>query len=80
MRRLVDDVLDETRVSHGRLALRPQPCDLVSVAGRAVAEQLALNPDRSIHWVVDTAPIAVLADASRIEQVVTNYVSNALKF
>jgi signal transduction histidine kinase len=80
MRRRVDDVLDETRLSHGRLALRLQPCDLVSVVGRAVAEQLALNPERSIHWVVDTAPIAVLADASRIEQVVTNYVGNALKF
>lgn len=80
MRRLVDDVQDETRVSHGRLALRLQPCDLVSVVGRAVAEQLALNPERSIHWVVDTAPIAVWADATRIGQVVTNYVSNALKF
>jgi len=80
MHRLVDDVLDEMRVHQGRLAVRLQPCDLVSVVGHAVAEQLALNPERSIHWVVDTSPIAVWADASRIEQVVTNYVSNALKF
>ncbi len=80
MRRLVEDVQDETRVRHARLALRLQPCDLVNVVGHTVAEQLALNSERTIRWVVDTSPIAVWADASRIEQVVTNYVSNALKF
>ncbi|MGO8946724.1 MAG: ATP-binding protein, partial [Ktedonobacterales bacterium] len=80
MARLVEDVLDETRVRHGRFALRLEACDLVSVVGEAVAEQMALNPERSIHWVTEACPVAVLADASRIEQVVTNYVSNALKF
>ena len=80
MRRMVDDVLDDTLVRQGRLALRLEAVDVVSVAGRAVAEQLALNPGRSIHWVVKTSPILVLADASRIDQVVKNYVSNALKF
>ena len=80
MARLVEDVLDETRVRQGRFALRPEPCDLVSVVGQAVAEQLALHPERCIRWVADASPVPVLADASRIEQVVTNYVSNALKF
>jgi signal transduction histidine kinase len=78
--RLVEDVLDETRVRQGRLALRLQPCDLVSVVGQVVTEQTALNPERSINWVVETSPVPVVADAGRIEQVVTNYVSNALKF
>ena len=63
-----------------RFALRLQPCDLVNVVGHVVAEQRHSTPERSIHWVVDTSPIAVLADANRIEQVVTNYLSNALKF
>jgi signal transduction histidine kinase len=80
MARLVEDVLDETRVRQGRFALRLQPTDLVSVVGHAVGEQLTLNPERSIHWVVEAPRIPVLADAGRIEQVVTNYVSNALKF
>ncbi len=80
MARLVEDVLDETRVRQGRFALRPEPCDLVSVVGQAVAEQLALHPERCIRWIADASPVPVLADASRIEQVVTNYVSNALKF
>jgi signal transduction histidine kinase len=80
MRRLVEDVLDETRVREGRLTLQLRVCDLVSVVGQAVAEQQALNPERTIRLLPDASPIPVLADAGRIEQVVTNYVSNALKF
>jgi signal transduction histidine kinase len=80
MARLVEDVLDETRVRQGRLALRPEACDLVSVVGRAVGDQMRLNPERSIRWVPEASPVPVLADASRIEQVVANFVSNALKF
>jgi signal transduction histidine kinase len=80
MERLVEDVLDETRVRQGQLAVRMEACDLVSVVGHAVAEQLALNPERAIRWVPQASPIPVLADANRIQQVVTNYVSNALKF
>jgi signal transduction histidine kinase len=80
MRRLVEDVLDETRVREGRLTLRLGVCDLVSVVDEAVTEQLALNPERTIRVLPETSPIPVLADAGRIEQVVTNYVSNALKF
>jgi signal transduction histidine kinase len=80
MARLVDDVLDEARIHRGPLALRLEPCDLAAVVGAAVAQQAALNPERSIRWVAEASPVPVLADASRIEQVVTNFVSNALKF
>jgi signal transduction histidine kinase len=80
MARLVEDVLDETRVRQGRLALRLQERDLVGVVGQVVTEQSALNPERDIRYVVEAFPVPVLADARRIEQVVTNYVSNALKF
>jgi signal transduction histidine kinase len=80
MERLAEDVLDETRIRRGQLALRLEPCDLAVVVGEAVAQQLALNPERSICWVAEASPVPVLADASRIQQVVANYVSNALKF
>lgn len=80
MRRLVEDVLDETRVRQGRLALRLEACNLVSIVSQVVEEQMALNPERSIRWVAETSPVPVLADAGRIEQVVANLVSNALKF
>jgi signal transduction histidine kinase len=80
MARLVEDVLDETRIRRGRLTLRLEPCDLTAVVGKAVAAQAALNPERSIRWVAETSAVPVRADAGRIEQVVDNYVSNALKF
>ena len=80
MARLVEDVLQETRVRQGRLGLRPKACDLVSVVDQAVAEQMVLNPERCIRWDAEASPVPVLADSSRIQQVVTNYVSNALKF
>jgi signal transduction histidine kinase len=76
----VEDVLDETRIHRGQLTLRLEPCDLAAVVGEAVAEQRALNPDRSIRWVAEVSPVPVLADATRIAQVVANLVSNALKF
>jgi len=78
--RLVEDVLDEARIHHGRLALRLEPCNLTAVVGEAVAEQVALNPERHIEYVAEAGSVSVTADASRIEQVVANYVSNALKF
>jgi signal transduction histidine kinase len=80
MSRLVEDVLDETRLRQGRFTFRLEPHDLANVVGEAVEEQLALNPERTIHWVAEASPVPVLADASRIEQVVANYVRNALKF
>jgi signal transduction histidine kinase len=80
MDRLVDDVLDETQVRQGQLALRLEPCELTTVVSEAVAEQRALKPERAIQWVAGASPIPVLADAHRIQQVVANLVSNALKF
>ncbi len=79
--RLGDDLLDDTRVSAGRLALRPEPCDLGAIVRAAVEEQQALAPNRSIHLAVPvTQTVPVRADAMRIEQVVTNYLTNALKY
>jgi signal transduction histidine kinase len=79
--RLGDDLLDDARMRAGRLALRPEPCDLGAIVRAAVEEQQALAPNRSIHLALPiTQTVPVLADAMRIEQVVTNYLTNALKY
>jgi signal transduction histidine kinase len=80
MGRLVEDLLDEGRIRQGRLPLCMGPCDLAAVVGDAVREQALLHPERAIDWVAEARPVPVVADASRIEQVVANYVGNALKF
>jgi len=79
--RLADDLVDDVRIRDGRLTLRRVPCDLVAIVRTAVEEQRVLEPDRAI--ILKSPPIGsvpVVADAERIGQVVTNYLTNALKY
>jgi signal transduction histidine kinase len=79
--RLVDDLLDDARIREGRLAFRLEPCDLNSIVWKAVEEERMLAPDRVIHLELPGArPVLVNADAARIEQVIVNYLTNALKY
>lgn len=80
IRRLVEDLLDDTRIRQGRLELRLEPCDLATVARQAVEDATLLNPTRRVRWVAEAQPVPVIADAGRIEQVILNFVSNAFKF
>ncbi|NOJ80689.1 hybrid sensor histidine kinase/response regulator [Myxococcus xanthus] len=78
--RLVDDLLDVERVSSGRILLQSQAMDLSECVRRAVAA-LESSGRTQAHQVEVEAPRAWLeGDASRLEQVVTNLVSNALKY
>jgi signal transduction histidine kinase/PAS domain-containing protein len=79
--RLVGDLLDISRIQANKIALKLEPCDLVAIVREAVQDQSLLVPARSIHLHVPaeaTAP--VVADADRIGQVVSNYLTNALKY
>ncbi len=80
--RIVSDLLDMSRIQAGRLELRPERCNLIAIVQETVEEQRAAHPQRSIHLTVPTgsAEVAVLADPDRIGQVVTNYLTNALKY
>jgi PAS domain S-box-containing protein len=81
MVRLVDDLLDMSRIREGRLELHPAPCDLAAVVRTMVREQRQQHPQREILLDLPARPLAiVLADAGRIGQVVTNYLTNALKY
>jgi signal transduction histidine kinase len=80
--RLADDLVDDTRIRHGRLAVHLEPSDLGTIVHMAVEEQRAAEPDRTLLLDLpgDGQPVLVLADAERIAQVVTNYLTNALKY
>ena len=80
LRRLIGDMLDTARIQHGRLEFRMAPYDLDTVVSDMVHDQALLNPTRQIRWMATARTVPVMADAGRIEQVVTNYLSNALKF
>lgn len=78
--RMVGDLLDATRIESGHLELTPADVDLRQVA-RAVVELYA--PTTQTHQVTLSCPegaVRVRGDGLRLEQVVSNLVSNAIKF
>lgn len=82
MARLLDDLLDVSRISRGVLVLRKQPIDLQSVLMSA-AETVRSRIESRRHklvWELPPEPITIDADALRIEQVFVNILNNAAKF
>jgi len=78
--RLVDDLLDVSRVMAGKISLDRRPLDLSEVIGRALAA--LAGHERMIRHTVDvqTDPVWIFADATRMDQVVTNLLENAAKY
>jgi PAS domain S-box-containing protein len=81
MQRLVEDILDAETIRSGELTIRPEPCDLASIAREAVDTPLVRSAGREIILNAgERAPIMVRADAQRIKQALSNYLNNALKY
>lgn len=79
--RLVGDLLDISRIQADKIALKLEPCDLATIVLEAVQEQRFLVPERNIHLQVPSeTPVPVVADVDRIGQVITNYLTNAIKY
>lgn len=78
---LLDDALDLARLEHGSFPLRIEPVDAVRVLGEVAAASLPLVQRRGnrLHLAVD-AEGWVLADGTRLRQVLLNLVSNAARF
>jgi len=81
MVRLIDDMLDVSRVRTGRLAIVPRDCDLVALVTRVV-DALAEQAQAGGSPLALAAPprLDVVCDEFRIEQVVTNLLTNALRY
>jgi PAS domain S-box-containing protein len=77
--RLVDDLLDVTRLATGKIVLSPSPVNLGAAAQRAVAAVAAGAPGRHItcHALGD---LWIQADDTRLEQILLNLLHNAVKF
>ncbi len=78
---LINDLLDAARIRTGKFAICPDPVNVLSLVRSAVEEQRRLTPERVIQLSPpDVAALPVIADGRRIKQVVTNYLTNALKY
>src|SRR5207249_2370887 len=80
--RLVDDLLDVSRITTGKLQLRKERIDLADLLATAIETARPLV-ERSAHELTVTMPpqpLHVLADATRLAQVFANLLNNAAKY
>jgi CheY-like chemotaxis protein len=82
MVRQVDDLLDVSRISSGKIELRPEDCEVIAVVNQAVEAIRPLCTSRGHELVVKVPaePLHIHGDPSRLTQVVGNLLTNACKF
>lgn len=80
--RLIDDLLDLTRISHGKLQLHQRDCDIHDVLQDAIANIRSDLASKRIQLNVDLAAShsTVRGDSVRLQQVFWNILKNAVKF
>jgi PAS domain S-box-containing protein len=79
--RLVDDLLDVTRISRGKIKLERERIDLRDVLRRTCDDHRTLFEGRRIDLRVEmSGPVWIDADATRMAQVIGNLLQNAAKF
>ncbi len=80
--RLIEDLLDISRIISGKLRLDVRPVQILSVVDAAMDSMKHAAEAKKItfHRQVDNAGLTVNADAARLQQVVWNLLSNAIKF
>jgi PAS domain S-box-containing protein len=82
MVRLVDDLLDLSRITRDRLVMRKQTSDIASIIRSAVeaTEPLLAECDQKLDFTVPDEPIYIDADPVRMSQVLVNLFSNACRY
>lgn len=82
MTRLVDDLLDMSRVTRGLVTLTKQPLDMQNIVMDAVEQVRPLIDSKGHRLTLNlpAAPAGVAGDGKRLVQVVTNLLNNAAKY
>jgi PAS domain S-box-containing protein len=79
--RLINDLLESTRIADGTLTVTLQPCDLLSIIHDTVEDVRFTRPERELLLDLPAEEIvSINADADRIGQVLANYILNAFKY
>jgi CheY-like chemotaxis protein len=82
MSRIVDDLLDVSRITRGKIQLRPERVDLARLVRHAVEDDHAAFEGAGLGTRADLpeVPVWVQGDPTRLTQVVGNLLQNAVKF
>lgn len=82
MSRLLDDLLDMSRITHGKIQLRKMRMDLREAADSAVQAHERQMRERELQFTFDRPPepVWIYADPTRIEQVINNLLVNTVKY
>jgi signal transduction histidine kinase len=80
LERMVGDFLDATRIESGHLRLEFDTCDLRVPAREAVDLYAASSQAHRLVFSAPDQPVEVVCDLERVEQVLNNLVSNAIKY
>jgi signal transduction histidine kinase len=80
LKRLVDDLLDAARVQAGKVTLNRRPVDLAEAVHQAVV--VLHGPEASTQHIlqVDAESVGINVDPTRLEQIIVNLLTNAVKF
>ena len=82
MSRLVDDLLDVSRISRGQIGLAREPCDFAAIARQTVDDYRAILESNGLELALDVPshPVWVVGDCTRLAQSISNLLQNAGKF
>jgi signal transduction histidine kinase len=80
LERMMDDLLDTARAEAGQLELRLQSCDVRVVVEDVIQLLEASSAGHRIELTAPLAPVMVQADETRLGQVITNLLQNAIKY
>jgi PAS domain S-box-containing protein len=80
--KIIDDILDVSRIITGKLRLDPRPVDLINIVRDAIEVMMPSLTAKHLSLTFDppTYDCVLLADPERLQQVVWNLLSNAVKF
>ncbi len=82
MSRLVDDLLDVSRITRGQISLQMEELALTPIINQAIenARPMIESHEHALSAVLPAEPLTVRGDATRLTQVVTNLLNNAAKY